>query len=33
MKLSKEAIELAKEWDWDKRAKELLDAIISLIKN
>jgi glycosyltransferase involved in cell wall biosynthesis len=32
-KLQKEALELAKEWNWDKRAKELLDAINSLIKS
>jgi glycosyltransferase involved in cell wall biosynthesis len=32
-KLQKEALELAKEWDWDKRAEELLTIIIGLMKN
>ena len=28
-KMSKEALDWAREWDWDKRAKELLKAIIN----
>jgi glycosyltransferase involved in cell wall biosynthesis len=32
-KLQKEALELAKEWDWDKRTEELLKIIMSLMKN
>ncbi|MEM3549402.1 MAG: glycosyltransferase family 4 protein [Thermofilum sp.] len=32
-RLQKEALKLAQEWDWDKRAEELLKMVTSLIKN
>jgi glycosyltransferase involved in cell wall biosynthesis len=32
-RLRKEALELAQEWDWDKRAEELLKIIMGLMKN